>query len=241
MQIIITRKKSLFPSAVTSPDRSWTLPATSCGLCFPRSRYDPPGGNPIEGLVNISKSSIHQDLVSSRELMGYGVLMSATSPFNMVHFSTLGLLSFLVISPAFAQHVSLHHTYGRPTCTVHSAKDIATDDVPAITEAFEQCGYGGNILFPANETFHINSRLNPVVNDVNIDWKGEWLVSSPSLSQRRDRTRSIADAYDTQVLGRSRVLAEQLLSHRIPKPRSWICLDWRPHTNRWPWYWRYQW
>jgi hypothetical protein len=60
---------------------------------------------------------------------------------------------------------------------VHPGATNATDDVPAILEAFEKCGHGGDIVFPANKTYHINSKLNPVVNDVNIDWSGEWVVS----------------------------------------------------------------
>jgi galacturan 1,4-alpha-galacturonidase len=101
----------------------------------------------------------------------------------MVHFSALSLLSLEITSQAFAQHVLFSDLNGRPTCTVHSGKSNATDDVPAITEAFERCGHGGNIIFPANETFHINSRLNPVVDDVNIDWRGGWLVGSLSISE----------------------------------------------------------
>lgn len=65
----------------------------------------------------------------------------------------------------------------RPTCTVLPGSSNATDDVPTILQAFEDCGNGGDIIFPANNTYHINSRLNPVVHDVTIDWQGEWLFS----------------------------------------------------------------
>jgi len=89
-----------------------------------------------------------------------------------------------MVSQALTQNVSYSSSHGRPTCTVHPGKTNTTDDVPAILKAFDKCGHGGNIVFPANETYHINSRLNPVANDVNIDWKGEWLVSLPRVFQR---------------------------------------------------------
>jgi galacturan 1,4-alpha-galacturonidase len=101
----------------------------------------------------------------------------------MSRLSLTGLLALSIVSQALAQHVSYSSSHGRPTCTVHPGKTNTTDDVPAILEAFDKCGNGGNIVFPANETYHINSRLNPVVNDVNIDWKGEWLVSFLVLFQ----------------------------------------------------------
>src|ERR1700712_1472314 len=95
----------------------------------------------------------------------------------MPRLTFASLLPFSIVSQALAQHVSFSNSHGRPTCTVQSGKTNTTDDVPAILEAFEKCGHGGDIVFQANETYHINSRLNPVVNDVNIDWRGEWLVS----------------------------------------------------------------
>lgn len=87
------------------------------------------------------------------------------------------LISVSIATQAIAQHVSFSNVKGRPTCTVRPGNNNATDDVPVILEAFQRCGNGGNVVFPANETYHINSRLNPVLNDVNIDWHGEWLVS----------------------------------------------------------------
>lgn len=97
----------------------------------------------------------------------------------MVHLSGLRLISLFFATQAIAQHISHSESNGRPTCTVYSGKSNSTDDVPAILEAFQRCGHGGNVVFLANETYHINSRLNPVLDDVNIDWHGEWLVSPP--------------------------------------------------------------
>ncbi|KAK5726726.1 hypothetical protein LTR15_002614 [Elasticomyces elasticus] len=89
------------------------------------------------------------------------------------------ILSVLLptLSLATAQRISHSTRNGRPTCTVYAGKSNATDDVPTINKAFSACGHGGNIVFPEGQTYHINSRLNPVVNDVTIDWRGEWLFS----------------------------------------------------------------
>ena len=75
------------------------------------------------------------------------------------------------------QRISHSKREGRPTCTVFAGSSNATDDVPTILRAFKDCGHGGNVVFPEREEYHINSKLNPVVNDVNIEWRGEWVVS----------------------------------------------------------------
>ncbi|KAK3071964.1 hypothetical protein LTR53_007696 [Teratosphaeriaceae sp. CCFEE 6253] len=90
-------------------------------------------------------------------------------------FPVLSILLFTY--SALAQRISHSTRNGRPTCTVYPGKSNATDDVPTILKAFKSCGHGGDVVFPAGQTYHINSRLNPVVNDVTIDWRGEWLFS----------------------------------------------------------------
>ncbi|KAK3675170.1 hypothetical protein LTR78_005104 [Recurvomyces mirabilis] len=75
------------------------------------------------------------------------------------------------------QRISHSTQNGRPTCTVYAGKNNNTDDTPTLVKAFDTCGHGGNIVFPADQTYHINTKLNPVVNDVTVDWKGEWLFS----------------------------------------------------------------
>ena len=96
-------------------------------------------------------------------------------------FHMYGAALFAVALPhSTAQHISHSINGGRPTCIVHSGESNSTDDVPLIIEAFERCGHGGNVIFSENETYHINSRLNPVVNDVNIDWHGKWEVKLSS-------------------------------------------------------------
>lgn len=94
---------------------------------------------------------------------------------NIMAQSILMLLAILGL--VGAQSISHSSRNGRPTCTVHPGKTNATDDVPTILKAFKNCNNGGNIVFPAGNTYHINSRLNPVLNDVTIDWHGEWEFS----------------------------------------------------------------
>lgn len=72
--------------------------------------------------------------------------------------------------------MSYDNSNSRPTCSVYPGSSNATDDVPTILEAFKYCGQGGDIVFPAGQTYHINSKLNPVVDDVTIHWAGEWVV-----------------------------------------------------------------
>jgi hypothetical protein len=55
------------------------------------------------------------------------------------------------------------------------------DDVPNIQKAFQDCGHGGKIIFPEVEEYWIAQRLNPVVNDVDIEWRGTWTVNFPSI------------------------------------------------------------
>ena len=67
-------------------------------------------------------------------------------------------------------------TTGRKTCTV-IAKGQQQDDVPQIVQAFNDCGNGGLVVFPENQTYWIASKLNPVVSDVAIEWRGLWQYS----------------------------------------------------------------
>ncbi|RMZ10849.1 hypothetical protein D0860_03668 [Hortaea werneckii] len=86
-------------------------------------------------------------------------------------------LSLTALTGVNGQRISHSRREGRPTCTVFAGSSNATDDVTTILRAFKDCGDGGNVVFPEGEQYHINSKLNPVVNDVNIEWRGEWVVS----------------------------------------------------------------
>lgn len=62
------------------------------------------------------------------------------------------------------------------TCTVLPLGGTQ-DDVPQILAAFEECNNGGTVIFPENSTLYIATRLNPVIYDVTIEWRGTWLFS----------------------------------------------------------------
>ncbi|KAF9250788.1 CAZyme family GH28 [Penicillium roqueforti] len=51
------------------------------------------------------------------------------------------------------------------------------DDVPNILEAFQRCGNGGTIIFPEDQAYWIGTRLNPVVSNIQIEWRGKWTFS----------------------------------------------------------------
>ncbi|KAK8208012.1 hypothetical protein M8818_004050 [Zalaria obscura] len=91
--------------------------------------------------------------------------------------SSLSLLALFSASLANAGGVSQSELNGRRQCTV-TANGGTKDDVPNILKAFKQCGDGGNIVFPEDQNYYIAQKLNPVVNDVRIDWKGIWTFSA---------------------------------------------------------------
>jgi len=47
------------------------------------------------------------------------------------------------------------------------------DDVSIIMKAFTSCNGGGTIISPEKSDFWIASKLNPVVKDVRIEWRGK--------------------------------------------------------------------
>ncbi|KAH2529980.1 hypothetical protein KXW40_007702 [Aspergillus fumigatus] len=61
-------------------------------------------------------------------------------------------------------------------CTV-KANGKQKDDVPNLLRAFNECGNGGTIIFPEDQSYWIGARLNPVLNDVSVQWRGKWTFS----------------------------------------------------------------
>jgi galacturan 1,4-alpha-galacturonidase len=61
------------------------------------------------------------------------------------------------------------------TCTV-KALGNSRDDTPQILAAFADCNNGGTVVFPEGENYWIATKLNPVIYDVTIEWKGIWTV-----------------------------------------------------------------
>jgi len=65
---------------------------------------------------------------------------------------------------------------GRSTCTVRALGN-QQDDSPNILRAFNDCGNNGHIIFPAGEKYTVASVINVQLNDVVIDWMGEWQLA----------------------------------------------------------------
>lgn len=65
---------------------------------------------------------------------------------------------------------------GRKTCTVNASGTNATDDAPAILQAFKECGRRGKVVFKPT-TYYVNAALNVTwLDDVEIDLQGTLLV-----------------------------------------------------------------
>ncbi|RAH83469.1 galacturan 1,4-alpha-galacturonidase C [Aspergillus japonicus CBS 114.51] len=75
-------------------------------------------------------------------------------------------------------------------CTV-KANGHQKDDVPNLLEAFKACGNGGTIIFPEDQSYWIGQRLNPVLNNVAIEWRGKWTFSD-DLSYWRNHSYPVA-------------------------------------------------
>lgn len=96
-------------------------------------------------------------------------------------FNLLFILLFGFINVTKAAGVAVTDVLGRPQCTVF-AKGDQVSDVDNILEAFNICGTSGTIIFPEDENYWIDRKLNPLVRDVNIQWRGEWTVRRYHLS-----------------------------------------------------------
>lgn len=68
-----------------------------------------------------------------------------------------------------------HPASNGKTCTV-KALGNKKDDAPQILKAFDECNNGGTVVFPEDQSYWVATRLNPVLQDVTIDWKGLWMV-----------------------------------------------------------------
>ncbi|KAG8627674.1 hypothetical protein KVT40_003547 [Elsinoe batatas] len=88
----------------------------------------------------------------------------------------LSTLTAALASPYGHGGVKVDKHGHRKRCTVY-AHGGNVSDVDNIVKAFDTCGHGGNIVFPEDQNYFIASKLNPVVNDVQIDWRGIWTFS----------------------------------------------------------------
>ena len=72
--------------------------------------------------------------------------------------------------------VKVQHLSPRKQCVVY-AHGSNVSDVGNILHAFAECGSGGTVVFPKDQNYYIASKLNPVVNDVIVEWRGIWTLS----------------------------------------------------------------
>ncbi|KAF4555574.1 Galacturan 1,4-alpha-galacturonidase C-like protein [Elsinoe fawcettii] len=91
-------------------------------------------------------------------------------------FLLLSTLGAAVASPFGHGGVKVDNHGHRKCCTVY-AHGGNVSDVDNIVKAFDTCGHGGRIVFPEDQNYFIASKLNPVVKDVEIEWRGIWTFS----------------------------------------------------------------
>jgi galacturan 1,4-alpha-galacturonidase len=59
------------------------------------------------------------------------------------------------------------------TCTVRALGN-KKDDTRQILDAFKDCNNGGTVVFLEGQNYWIATKLNPVISDVTVEWKGVW-------------------------------------------------------------------
>lgn len=82
----------------------------------------------------------------------------------------------LALAAGLALSAGVHGKSSRKTCVVPASGSNATDDAPAIRNAFKACGHHGKIVFQPT-TYYVNTVMNLTgLQDVEIDWRGTLLV-----------------------------------------------------------------
>lgn len=72
--------------------------------------------------------------------------------------------------------VSIQTTGAVKRCTVY-AHGGNISDVGNILSAFATCDHGGTVVFPEGQDYFIASKLNPIVHDITVEWRGLWTMS----------------------------------------------------------------
>lgn len=140
-----------------------------------------------------------------------------------VHVLRMPTLTILTTLLALVRHTDA------ATCVVAASGTNATDDAPAIVDAFEKCGHGGTVVFTANTTYHVNSVMNLTwLQDVDIDIQGTLLVSIESSAIMLLMLTSLVEH-------RHSILAQQLAGRGLPEPVDRLDPGWRqcPHPRPW--------
>jgi hypothetical protein len=94
------------------------------------------------------------------------------------------LIPLTICSTALAAAASKGGVSQKGTVCTVTALGGKRDDVPNILEAFSRCGKDGTIVFPEDQNYWIATRLNPIVSNVVIDWRGVWTVSKSTQLYR---------------------------------------------------------
>ena len=87
------------------------------------------------------------------------------------------LLSLACVSHVLAQRFTIRHNNGQTECEVIAAGN-KIDDTTTILKAFRECNNGGKVIFPEGQNYWIATRLNPQLNNIKIEWRGQWTVRS---------------------------------------------------------------
>lgn len=101
----------------------------------------------------------------------------------MASLWSLRLFVLSLVAAALVSASAVHIPEIRPRAPSNNGKVCVVtprgcnkDDVPQILQAFDDCNNGGTVEFLEGRTYYIATRLNPVIYDVNIEWRGLWLV-----------------------------------------------------------------
>jgi hypothetical protein len=152
--------------------------------------------------------------------------------------SLLLILAQIVVSGSSTVHSS--NESARKECTV-TPLGGKQDDVPHILKAFKECNGGGTIVFPEKSEYWIASKFNPVVNDVQIEWRGRWTVCTPLFISSLPYHVSLVannNMPKPTVLGKSNLLARPHINLRnpLPKPPRLIHPLRQRHSHLRPWH-----
>ncbi len=143
----------------------WGIPARILHCCFPSLTY-----STVAWRSGMSLSEV--------------VLLCSLHPLPNLKMTACSITSLLLVSQLVLKLVAAGSLpFPVPRSPSSSGKVCSLtplgcrkDDTPQILKAFEDCNNGGTVVFPEGKKFYIASRMNPVVSDVSIEWRGLWQV-----------------------------------------------------------------
>lgn len=116
------------------------------------------------------------------------LLLAATT----AHSSTLSLSLSPSLSPSHARILRTPSPHGPgSSCTVLPSPS-GDNDSPTLSHALSATSDCKHIVFPANSTYSIQTRIHATVEDVTIDWRGRWVMSTANLTYWRQNAFPIA-------------------------------------------------